>query len=332
MAGLCRHPSVERGQAVTRRDLADFILLAALWGASFLFMRISAPEFGAFALMVVRCGVAAMVMLGWLALRGELGALRPMLVRSAVIGIVASAIPFALFGYALQRMPAGLASILNATTPMWTAIVAWLWFHDGLSLRRLLGIVIGFVGVVILAWSRIGDGDGDGGGAWLPMLACLLATLAYGVAANAMRRYLVGAPPLLGATGSQIGATLALLPLALQNLPASPPSLLAWASALVLAVFCSALAYLLFFRLIANVGPQRGSSVTYLIPLFGVAWGALFLGERLEVGHLIGGVIIIIGAALVLGLNTRDVVGMHRLRREPAIQLPRNQRHGGPPG
>lgn len=286
---------------MTRRDLSDFVLLAALWGASFLFMRIAAPEFGAFALMVVRCGVAALVMVGWLALRGELGALRPGLGRSALIGVASSAIPFALFGYALQTMPAGLASILNATTPMWTAIVAWLWFGDSLSTRRLLGILIGFGGVVILAWSRIGDGSS----AWLPKLACLLATLSYGVAANAMRRYLTGTSPLLGATGSQIGATVALLPLALPNLPTTSPSALAWASALVLAVFCSALAYLLFFRLIANVGPQRGSSVTYLIPLFGVVWGAIFLGERLEITHLVGGVIIIIGAALVLSPNPR---------------------------
>lgn len=152
---------------------------------------------------------------------------------------------------------------------------------------------------MILAWSRVGDGSD----AWLPMLACLIATLAYGLSANALRRYLQATPPLLGATGSQIGATLALAPLALANLPVTSPSALAWSSALALAVFCSALAYLLFFRLIGNVGPQRASSVTYLIPLFGVLWGAVFLGERLEATHVVGGIVIIIGSALVLGLR-----------------------------
>lgn len=296
MARLCRHPPVERGRAMSRQDLVDFVVLAALWGASFLFMRISAPEFGAFALMTVRCGVAAVVMVGWLALRGRLADLGPVLWRSALIGVISSAVPFALFGYALASMPAGLASILNATTPMWTALVAWLWFAEGLPMRRLLGIGIGFAGVIVLAWSRLDDGHS----AWLPMLACVLATLAYGVSANALRRYLQGTSAMLGATGSQIGATVALAPLAALNLPASQPSAIAWTSAVLLAVLCSALAYLLFFRLIGRVGPQRASSVTYLIPLFGVLWGALFLGERLEASHLAGGVIIVIGSALVL--------------------------------
>ena len=279
------------------RDLVDFVALAALWGASFLFMRVAVPEFGAFALMLVRCGLAVLPMLGWLALRGQLPALRSTLWRAGLIGVAGSAIPFALIGFALKSLPAGLASIVNATTPMWTALVAWLWFADRLPRRRLAGIGIGFAGVVVLA----GAGIGGGTGAWLPILACLLATLSYGIAANASRRHLQETAPMVSATGSQIGATIALAPLALANAPDALPSAGAWSAAIALALLCTALAYLLFFRLIRNTGAQRASAVTYLIPLFGVFWGATFLGERLEANHLVGGGIIILGSVLVLG-------------------------------
>lgn len=283
------------------RDLIDFVLLAALWGASFLFMRIAVPEFGAFALMLVRCGVAALLMLGLVAVRGQLPALGTALKPAAWIGVIGSALPFALFGFALASLSAGLGSILNATTPMWTALVARYWLDEPLPARRLAGIVIGFIGVAALASTRLGSDQHS----VLPILACLGATLAYGVAANQSRHFLQGVAPLVSATGSQVGATLALAPLAALSWPASPPSAGAWAAAIVLAVFCTALAYLLYFRLIRHTGAQQASAVTYLIPLFGVVWGATFLGERLEAIHLVGGLIIIIGSALVLGSPRR---------------------------
>ena len=321
-----------------RRDLVEFIVLAGLWGASFLFMRMAVPEFGPFALMALRCGLAALLMVGWLAWRGQFGALRASLWRTGLIGVAGSAIPFVLIGWALKSMPAGLGSIFNATTSMWTALVGWLWFAERLPPRRLAGIVIGFVGVVILASGGPGqpvsgvaadtaaidiatidaaaigrvsdDAASTMAGAaladnWLPVLACLLATLSYAIAANATRRYLQNVPPMLGAAGSQIGATLALAPFALASLPVTPPSIMGWTSAVILAVACTALAYLLFYRLLRNIGPQRAASVTYVIPLFGVLWGAAFLGERLEPMHVIGGSIIVAGSALVLGLKLR---------------------------
>ncbi len=293
------------------RDLVDFLSLAALWGASFLFMRLAVPAFGPVALMALRCGLAAALMLVWLAWRGQLRALRRSLARTALIGVAGSAIPFVLIGYALQSMPAGLASIVNATTPMWTALVGWLWFADRLPARSYLGILIGFLGVVGLAGlspglAANGSAEPTGSGShWLALLACLMATLSYGIAANAARRYLQGIPPMLGATGSQIGASLALAPFALGQLPAAAPPAAAWASAIVLAVACTALAYLLFYRLLQGIGPQGASSVTYGIPLFGVLWGAVFLGERIEPQHLIGGAFIIVGSALVLGLGSK---------------------------
>ncbi len=299
-AARCRPLACFVAVAIEMRsgDLVEYLLLAAIWGGSFLLTRVAVPEFGPFALMFVRCGAAAVLMVGYLAVRGQLSALRGNLWRSGLIGIVGSAMPFALLGYGLVSLSAGLGSILNATTPMFTALVGWLWMAERLPAARAAGIAIGFAGVVVLAWSRLTGGVG----AWLPVAACLMSTLCYGVAANATRRYLADVPALIGATGSQIGAALALAPFAAFSWPTPMPSALAWGNAITLAAVCTAVAYLLYFRLIKHAGAQRAATVTYVIPLFGVLWGAWLLGERLEPRQLLGGAIIIVGSALAIGL------------------------------
>lgn len=283
-------------------DLAELVLLAALWGASFLFMRLGAHEFGPVPLAAVRVGLASLMLLPLLASRGGLGALRQHWRGLMWVGALNSAIPFALFSFAALSITAGLSSIINATTPLWTAVVAWVWLRQGLTPLRVLGLVIGFAGVAFLAWDKASFKPGADHSGLLAVLACAGATLCYGLAANATKRYLTGVAPLAVATGSQTAAALMLAAPATVWWPAAPPGGTAWLSALGLAGLCTALAYLLYFRLMSRLGPTNAVSVTFLIPLFAMLWGALFLGEAVTAHMLAGGAIVLVGIALSLGL------------------------------
>lgn len=283
-------------------DIGELVFLAALWGASFLFMRLSAPEFGPVALAAVRVGLASAMLIPLLASRGQLSALRTHWKGLLLVGALNSAIPFALFSFAALSITAGLSSIVNATTPLWTAVVAFVWLRQGLTPLRVLGLVIGFAGVAFLAWDKASFKPGaDHSGLWA-LLACATATFCYGVAANATKRYLTGVPPLVVATGSQFSAALMLALPAAWLWPAQLPGHTAWLSALALAGLCTALAYLLYFRLMSRVGPTNTVSVTFLIPLFAILWGALFLHEQVTSQMVAGGAIVLVGIALALGL------------------------------
>ncbi len=283
-------------------DLVELILLAALWGASFLFMRLAAPEFGPISLAAVRVGLASLMLLPLLAQRGQLAELGRHWRGLLLVGVLNSAIPFALFSFAALSITTGLSSILNATVPLWTAIVAFLWLRQGLTPLRVLGLVIGFAGVVFLAWDKASFKPGADHSAVWAMAACLLATLCYGLAANATKRLLSGVPAVVVATGSQVVATLLLAGPALWLWPSASPSGGAWLSAVALAGLCTALAYLLFFRLMGRIGPTNTVSVTFLIPLFAMLWGAVFLGEQVSAQMVLGGAIVLVGIALALGL------------------------------
>ncbi|MCY4744346.1 DMT family transporter [Pelomonas sp. UHG3] len=283
-------------------DLGELVLLAALWGASFLFMRLGAQEFGPLALAFVRVGLASVLLLPLLASRGQLAELRTHWRGLLVVGALNSAIPFALFSFAAMSITAGLSSIVNATTPLWTAVVAFAWLGQGLTRLRVLGLAIGFAGVTFLAWDKASFKPGaDHAGLWA-VLACAVATLCYGLAANATRRWLTGVPPLAVATGSQAAAALLLVLPALWQWPVALPGAVAWGSALALASLCTALAYLMYFRLMSRVGPTNAVSVTFLIPLFAILWGWLFLREPVTAQMLMGGAIVLVGIALALGL------------------------------
>ena len=283
-------------------DLGELVLLAALWGASFLFMRLGAHEFGPIVLAAVRVGLATAMLLPLLASRGQLPELRAHWRGLLVVGALNSAIPFALFSFAALSITAGLSSIVNATTPLWTAIVAFVWLRQGLTPSRVLGLVVGFAGVAFLAWDKASFKPGADHSGLLALAACATATLCYGVAANATKRLLSGVSPLTVATGSQFSATLLLALPAAVLWPASAPSVLAWASALALAALCTALAYILYFRLMSRVGPTNAVSVTFLIPLFAILWGAIFLQETVTLQMVLGGAIVLVGIALALGL------------------------------
>lgn len=283
-------------------DLGELVLLAALWGASFLFMRLGAHEFGPVALAFVRVGLASVMLIPLLASRGQLAELRTHWKGLLLVGALNSAIPFALFSFAALSITAGLSSIVNATTPLWTAVVAFVWLRQGLTPWRALGLVIGFAGVAFLAWDKASFKAGADHSGFFSVLACAGATLCYGVAANATKRYLSGVSPLAVATGSQLAAALMLALPAAVLWPAALPSGTAWGAALALAGLCTALAYIMYFRLMSRVGPTNAVSVTFLIPLFAMLWGALFLQEAVTAQMVAGGAIVLVGIALALGL------------------------------
>jgi drug/metabolite transporter (DMT)-like permease len=279
----------------------EFVLLAAIWGGSFLLMKMGASEFGPFATAFLRVLMASLFLLPLLAWRGQLGALQAKWGRILAVGALNSGIPFALFGFAVLHINTGLTSILNATTPLWGAVVAWLWLRDKPTPVRILGLIIGFAGVAALAWDKATFKAGAASPG-LAVLATLAATLCYGVAASFTKKYMVGVPPLASATGSQIGATLFLFIPAATHLPAQLPSINAWLAIVVLALLCTAVAYVLYFRIIASAGPARAVAVTFLIPVFGVAYGWLFLSEVVTGSMLVCGAVIVLGTALSTGV------------------------------
>ena len=283
---------------MSRAIVAEFVLLAAIWGASFLFMRVGAVEFGAWATAGVRVGVASVALLPVLWFSGHWPALRRHAGPILFVGVLSSGLPFALYAYALLSISTGLSAILNATTPLFGALVAWLWLKERPGGWRALGLAIGFLGVALLSWNKASFKPGGTGWA---VLACLGATLCYGLAASYTRKYLTGVPAMATATGSQIGATLALAPATLWFWPAHPPSLHAWTALLVVGVLCTAVAYILFFRLIAAAGPSRSLTVTFLIPVFALGYGAVLLDERITVWMVGGGAVILLGVALATG-------------------------------
>ncbi|HRO59646.1 MAG TPA: DMT family transporter [Burkholderiaceae bacterium] len=281
------------------RDLSDLLLLAALWGASFLFMRVAVPQFGPVPLMGLRTGIGAAVLLPFLFSGGRAGDLIEYAPRIAVVGLINSALPFVLFAYATLHLSAGFAAVLNATAPFWTAIVALAWFGERLGTWRMLGLLVGFAGVLVLVWGRLSFAVG---GAGLPIVAALMATLCYGLAANYTRRYMQPVGALASAAGSQLAAFLILLPFMVAGWPSMAPDAAAWGCALLLGMLSTGLAYVLFFRLIARIGPSRAITVTFLIPVFGMFWGALFLGEQVGAKMLVGAATILAGTALTTGL------------------------------
>ncbi|REL26538.1 DMT family transporter [Thalassotalea euphylliae] len=280
----------------------ELLFLASLWGASFLFMRIGSPEFGPFLLVALRTLTASLFLLPILMAKRQHQQLSGRWPQIFIMGAFNTAIPFALFGYALLSLSAGVGSVLNATAPIFAAIVAFIWLKDRISIAGIMGLLLGFFGVYMLMSGKISS---DGETLLLPTLAALSATLCYAIATNYTKQYLHDLKPLALAAGSQISSTLMLLPFALWFLPSEMPSHSAFYSVAALGVFCTGIAYILFFRLIASVGPTKAISVTYLIPVFGLLWGYLFLAEPITLSTLAGSGCILLGVGLTTGLFSR---------------------------
>ncbi|MDQ0607000.1 drug/metabolite transporter (DMT)-like permease [Variovorax sp. W1I1] len=289
--------------SIAKPWLIDLVLLGALWGASFLFMRIGAAEFGALPTAAVRVSIAALFLLPIALVRGQGPAIATHWKATFGVGVFNSGMPFALFCFALLTINSGLAAVINATVPMFGALVAWAWFRERPSGSRIVGLVIGFTGVAMLASRSAGLHAGASSNAALwAVIACLGACLCYGISASATRRYLGGVPPLATATGSQLGATLFLALPAIWLWPAQMPSLRAWLALLALGIACTGVAYILFFRLIERAGPARALTVTFLVPVFALFYGAVFLGESITQWMLISAVVIVCGVALSTGV------------------------------
>ena len=273
------------------RDVVRLLLLAGLWGGSFAFIRVAVPELGALWLAFARVALAFAALfvlaLGRRAVPSFLAHWR----SYAVIGIVNSALPFALFSFAEEYIGASTAAVLNATSPFFGAVVAALWLKDALTLPKLAGMGLGLAGVVVLVgWQA----EPLTGTTLVASLACLAAAFCYGVASVYAKRNMRDVPSAAMALYSQLTAAIVLAPaLMFVPLPSSPTPLVV-GNVVALALGSTALAYLLYFRLIATIGPARALTVTFLIPLFGVLWGYLFLGEPLAVNTLAG-------CALILG-------------------------------
>jgi len=277
----------------------EFILLAAIWGSSFLFTRIAAVEFGVMPTALLRVLLAALFLMPFLLWSGHWPAFKKRAGPIMFVGMLNSGIPFALYAYAVMSITTGLSAILNATVPLFGAIVAWLWLKDKPTNSRIMGLVIGFIGVALLAGDQASFKPGGSGWA---ILACLVATTCYAISASYTRKYLMGVPPMATSTGSMIGAALGLSVPALLSWPSSVPSLQAWGSVLFVAILCTGVAYVLYFRLIEAAGPSKTLTVTFMIPVFAIVYGVLFLGEELTLWMIVCACVIICGTALATGL------------------------------
>lgn len=276
-------------------DTARLVALAAIWGASFLFNRIAAPVLGPVMTAEGRTLIAGVALAVYFGLTGYRPEWRRWGRQYVVVGILTSALPFLLWAYAALTLTAGLMSVLNATSPMWGAVWSMLLLRERLRMRQIVGLAVGVVGVALVTQS--------GSGAQLPLpavLAALAAAFCYGLAGAYMKRWASGVPSRGMAVGTQLVAGIVLIPLIPLSPPAAAPGAAIIASMLALGLVCGAVAYLLYFRLVADIGATGALTVTYLVPVFGVLWGALFLGEALTLPMLAGGVLVVLGTVLVL--------------------------------
>lgn len=288
------------------RDVIEWVLLGAIWGGAFLFTKVAVKEgeFTPYTLVAVRLAVAAAVLAVPVFLTGEWRRVRAKWGTLLVLGVLNCSIPFTLFAWAMQPHPAadgtvvslraGDGSVLNATTPLFAAVLGFAFLREKVSLRQGVGLAVGFAGVVTLVWEKLSF-TGDG---WA-VLACLAAAFLYGVASHIINRRLKGVPSVAVSAASLFFAALVLLPVAVFNLPPAVPSGGAWMAAVALGVVCTAAAFLMYFRLLANIGPTRAITVVYAIPAFGILWGWLFLAESVSAYTVVGGAVIVAGVALV---------------------------------
>ncbi|PXX45121.1 DMT family transporter [Undibacterium pigrum] len=278
-------------------DLLRLISLAAIWGASFLFMRVLAPVVGVLWSAEVRVGLAGIALLIMMYVTGRAMNFRDNWKSFLILGTINSALPFALYSYAALSIPAGYSAIVNATSPLWGAVMGAAFLGERLTVRKMAGMAIGVLGVAFLV--RLGPVEFTSK-LVLAVLACVGATLCYAIVGIYTKKKLTGITPMQMATGSQVGAAFVLLPfLPLAPVQGEITATIAMVG-IALALLCSAVAYLIYFRLMADLGPTKALTVTFLIPLFALLWGYLFLNEHITVNTAIGCAGVVLATWLVV--------------------------------
>jgi drug/metabolite transporter (DMT)-like permease len=275
-------------------------MLGAVWGAAFLFIRVAVPALGPFLLVELRVGLAAATLLLYVLAAGRVPKIRSRWRSFLILGFFNAAVPFSLISTAEIYLTASLAAILNSTTVMFTAMVAAVWMGEALTARKLFGIVLGIFGVTVLVgWDPLPLN----GAVLLAVVAMLVASLSYALGATYAKQSFSGIPPIGMAIGQLTAATVLLLPLSVVSVPEQAPSLTVALCVLGLALLSTVVAYLIYFRLIHNVGPTSTTTVTLLVPVFGLLFGVLLLDEPFGLGTLAGLVTILFSVVLITGLK-----------------------------
>jgi drug/metabolite transporter (DMT)-like permease len=295
------------------RVLASLIYCGAAFGGAFLFMRLAAPELPALVVAFGRVTIAALILLP-VAGRERLAAMRPHWRDYAFVGFFMAAAPFALFAYAERSLTAGLGSIINATTPLWTAIILAAWIHQAPTPRRIAAIVLGFAGVGIIVGL---EGLQLAPDALIGVIAATAGAASYGIALTYIRQRMGPQPPVQLALGQLIAASLMLAPLAALSAGDIAPSTESVVAMLGIALFSTAIAWPILFGLNRDVGPMATSTVTFLNPVFGSLWGALFLAETVSPTFLVGALLVAVSLALIFGIRLPAV-----RRRPVAVAVP----------
>lgn len=278
------------------KTTAYFIFLAAIWGASFMFMRVGVPEFGAYPFAGLRVGIAGLVLLPLLLQPKRWVEYKANWFKLSLIGVVSTGMPFMLFSFAAYQINAGVLSVINASVPVMTGLIAHFVFKDYLSKQQFVGLVIGILGVVLLVF----NGLQAGGISLWSFMAALGACLCYATGGNLAKRYLSGISPITIAASGLLASGMLTLPIVIVFFPSAPVSWSAWGAAIGVAVFSTAIAMNMYYQLIQLMGPTKTVTVTLLIPLFGIFWGVLLLNEKISQNMLLGSVVILAGTALTI--------------------------------
>jgi drug/metabolite transporter (DMT)-like permease len=296
---------------MTGLNFAKLMILGAIWGASFLLMRISVTDLGPTYLIAIRCllGAAFLGFIGFI-VKSSLN-WKSNWRHYMILGLVNTAVPFFLFGIASQFTSASVLSILNSTAALWAAIITAIWTKTLPSVSVIFGLIAGLVGVVILVGIDPRMVEGSFG---LGVLAGLCAAFCYGLA-SVYSRYAAPVDAQATAQGSLWASVAFLLPVMLvSNAPiaVSPKAL---AGVILLGVVCSGLAYRLYFDLIKDIGAAQAVSVAFLIPVFGVTWGAVFLNEPIKLNMILGGALILVAIVLITDFDARKLLE----RQKPSV-------------
>jgi drug/metabolite transporter (DMT)-like permease len=279
--------------------LIQLIILASIWGSSFLFTRIAVGEFGPIPLTFMRSCIASFTLLPILLISGQWPTFKKHWRHILVVGLISTALPFSFMNITTLYTSAGFSSIMNALTPIFSAIIAWLWLKEYLSIPAIIGIGLSFLGVLVMIMDKQSISTEY---SLIPIFTGLCAAALYGLTGNYSRSFLTGVSPVAVSAGCQFFAALMLLPVAFYTWPEQTISLSSWGSAAVLGVLCTGIGYIMFFRLLDEAGVTKTMVVTYLVPVFAMTWGTLFLDEIITIQMLAGAAFILSGITLTTGI------------------------------